>query len=145
MPVPVTDPFDPVKSIEVQLIKFGQQLRLSEEFVADVKTHVCLDRMLNDIVVNFTRKIPAICSPDIQVPLTWWDHFKEQFFREHRVRLAGWVFRVKIGGYLRNRFPIQYRTLQARMFLPELPLPSYKGERFIHLAEISRFVPDSEE
>ena len=102
-----SEPQGVIETITVDYIRFAQQLRLSEEFVQDVKFDVFQDPRTAQTILNFHRKIPAVCGPDVRVPLTWWDHFKQRFFR----------------GYLRNRFPICYQTYQAREYLPDLPQP----------------------
>jgi hypothetical protein len=122
VPVLETKAADPVETVRVQLIKFAQRLAMSPEYIQDLKVDVFADAFTGNVITTFCRKIPAVCGPDVQVPLSWWDHFKERFFR----------------GYLRNRFPVRYRFFQARMYLPELPIPTYEGPRILSFPEVSR-------
>lgn len=116
---------DPVETIRVQMLKFAQRLALSPEYVQDAKFDAFEDPLTGNVLAIFYRKIPAVCGPDVRVPYSWWDHVKERF----------------LTGYLRNRFPIRYRTYQAREYLPEFPIPTYAGPRILSFPEISRWDP----
>lgn len=68
-----------------------------------VEVHNVIDELSNDFEVELLCYIQKV-DKDLKVPLTWWDHFKLTYFK----------------GKLLERFPVQYRTIHARVLFPDM-------------------------
>lgn len=80
------------KSCSGVIVQMGLRENVSKMFVDDFEVEVLL----------FIEKT----DKDLKVPLTWWDHFKLTYFK----------------GKLLERFPVQYRTIHARVLFPDIPV-----------------------
>lgn len=137
--------FDPEHQLAIQTIN----AELAEIFVQTRIPRIELERredvmgFQRDVIIRMARKIahipgkervtiPRIEVPEIKVPATWWDSFKETHFD---VLLRWFPVRYRV---LQFKHVMQYeQTYEARWYLPNLEIP----ERYAGPVELKLFEP----
>lgn len=91
--------------VRMRKIKLTSRLHYSLDLLSRLDPPL-VERIADKITYTFQTQIAEWEeSAQLNVPANWWEHFKDRWFK----------------GWLRKRFPVQYKTYTAKALLPEFP------------------------
>lgn len=109
---------DSIRTVELFMERFVSRSSVPEWILRNTRVDSYHDLNSQAMVFELYKHILYLEQEDgrLEVPATWWDHFKIRWFPERLLR----------------RFPPRHRVYRARMYFPDLPIPSYGSS--VHVA-----------
>jgi len=91
-----------IASIGLEKIRFGLLQQVGHSVIKSLRIDRCNDFLTRQIIYQITgyvlgREVKEVVIDSIDVPVTWWDHFKQRFF-------PGWLL---------LRFPVKTRRINT--------------------------------